>query len=666
MHSAPAWKNPLTRNQPPLRTMRFVALPLAVLALAYTPVLESRQRKISERDSVAAHHAAVEAFRLFQYRYHTFVWQPMVSQEQVIDVEATCEVRVGDFCYGPHNGKIAYGGLGGVRAFQRLGLATNSKTFRKPANLYLSMYTSDLRRQLARIPGDRWMVGEMVRIYSELGQFGRAEDFLKGCRSDAWWCSALRAHVKHVLGEWVASDSLFEVALKAMPPEERCAWLNPSRVIGDKDARKALDEMSCESRERVARRTWWLSDPFLTRPGNERRSAHFSRIVMLALDAASFRRAWATPAMMNAKRVPPMAPPLVTDPDMPLLRQCGSYGNTRYSTGGSAGIIVFLIGYPDLVMRVGPPQYCNTRPASFMPEEPLNINTQYPLHRNAFIPSPAAFMSHLDAPASAWALHEPEPYEWMHEWNRPIYDLSYQAAYFKRGDSVRFIVASNAPSASWSDAAGNAVTAPPVMNGTLLLQEDFDLPSRSSRSEGRGTIVFDTRVPPLRSVASVELSLPRNATGRVRFGTGPDITTGNRVSVSEILLTQPIASPPSTLEDAKPFVLGTSRMPASAPVGLFWEIYGLRAGDTAKVSLLVVPQRGEKPLRLGRADQLSSGQDAVTLEWTEPPAAGRPIEGRSLNVSLASLRRGRYTLSIAVTVDGQSVVESVKTIEIER
>jgi hypothetical protein len=95
-------------------------------------------------------------------------------------------------------------------------------------------------------------------------------------------------------------------------------------------------------------------------------------------------------------------------------------------------------------------------------------------------------------------------------------------------------------------------------------------------------------------------------------------------------------------------------------------VYGLNRGETPKFSVLVVPQPGRYPVRDSRNAQRAAGVDIVTTEWDEPPVIGNAIEPRSINLSLSTLSRGRYTLSVAVTLPGQQTVESVRTIEIVR
>jgi hypothetical protein len=638
----------------------------ASLSVMAASILDGQRRPVSESDSIRAHATAVDALRQFQYQYTVLITDQIREMEMVAKVTASCERRIADFCYGPRNGQLKMGGIGTFRAYGALAAASESRKWRRVSDARLRMYINVLRAQLARIPGDRWIIGELVRLHTDHGQLGRAEDELKVCRAEAWWCGALRAHVKHQMGEWVAADSIWSEVLSALPAEERCEWLNPASVIGDGETRDWIDSMSCAERERIAARIWWLSDPFHSRPGNERRSAHFSRIVTLAVDAATQLRVYATPAMMRDERIPPLEVPMLVGRNTPLMRSCASYGNGSYGFGGGSLLVQLMQGYPELVMRVGPPHYCAVATISAGEGAPTSMVAQYPAQRYSFVPAAGALQSHLNATASDWYLRDPAAHEFFTEWTRPITDLPYQAAWFRRGDSLHFVLASEAPPPAVPDPNPPPRPVPTKMLGYLWMQQDFDKPELMVRRESETPLIFGVRVPDRRELISLEVNLPRGEMGRIRFSGGPPPMPSQRVTLSDVLVVRGAELPPANLAEAEPLALGSLRLKEGSVVGLYWEVYGLRAGDTPRVSLLVVPQRGSQPLRLGREERRLSGQDVVVNEWVEPPAAGHTVEPRAINVSISTLRRGRYTVSVAVSLGGRDLVESVRTIEVVR
>jgi hypothetical protein len=287
---------------------------ISLVALC-APVAAGAQRKISVEDSVAAHSAAVEALRRFQYQYTYLIIEPEHSNLGAKSTYGSCEIRVVDFCYGPLNGKMKIGGLGTTPASATLDAARLPKSWRRYNDGYISRYMMELVRLQKIIPGDRWINGELVRMHLEHGYVGRAEDALKKCRDATGWCEMLSAHVMHASGKWVAADSAWSVLLARVPESYRCEWLDPSPLIEDAALREKIGAMSCAERDSFAARFWWLSDPFFGTPGNERRSAHLSRMVSIALVAATQPRVYATPAMMREGHVPAMTPHLSLIPE---------------------------------------------------------------------------------------------------------------------------------------------------------------------------------------------------------------------------------------------------------------------------------------------------------------------------------------------------------------
>jgi hypothetical protein len=620
------------------------------------------QRTASPRDSVAAHRAASTALRNFQYQSQTFVVETHRALDVVPNLSGTCELRIGDFCYGPTNGRLSFGGIGTHNATRVLSQSVLAGRWRRLADAYVNLYVSQLRTQRSVIPGDRWIVGEIVRIHVENGYLGRAEDELKECKSDVWWCGALRAYVQHLTGDWAGADTAWSHVLQELPASERCAWLDPSPVVEEASLRRFIAELPCAERNIVSHRFWWLSDPLFSSPGNERRSAHFARIVAVTLDFAAHKRIWATPAMLrDSDFVPTMEPPMIPDMNAPLLRSCGSFGNGNYSLG--RGIVRFMVGYVDLVQRLGVPYHCGpVDSAEYEGPVPMLI-AQYPLHRISFVPSGAAVRAPSSARPTDWNLYNTTAYEFFADWTKPVAEMAHQAAFFRRGDSARLVVATDGrpPKVPHLGAALGE-----RMIGTLSLQSDFDKPNQSFERDAFTPVVFSTSVLPERTLASIEANFTGGDMGRVRFGAAPPDMPSQGVALSDILLLRYTGDLPEDLEGAEKIALGTTRLVQGAAVGLFWEIYGLPAGSTPRLSLMVVRQRGDEPLRLGRSEQRISGADVVVTEWDEAPAAGLAIEPRALSVSMATLTSGRYTLSLAVLMPGQPAVETVRTIEIVR
>lgn len=243
-----------------------------------------------------------------------------------------------------------------------------------------------------------------------------------------------------------------------------------------------------------------------------------------------------------------------------------------------------------------------------------------------------------------------------------VADLTFQDAWFRRGDSARLIVAAELPPIRTAEGLRPVST---NMNGVLWLQSDYNKPYLHASASGASQVLFDLMAEPKRILASIESKHAAGPLGRVRFGSGPQEMPEQRVTLSDVLLFESGAALPSSLEEGATRARSNTTLQAGAATGLFWEIYGLRANENLHMSILVVPQRGREPVRLGGAAR-QTATDVVVISWDESGAVGAPIEVRAVNLNLGALRRGTYTISVSVSVPGQDVVESVRTIEIVR
>ena len=70
-----------------------------------------------------------------------------------------------------------------------------------------------------------------------------------------------------------------------MTPERRCEWTNVRLLIAP-DGRSAYDHLSCDERPAAHERLWWLSTALFSDSVDGRRSADFSRKVLVELHSA--------------------------------------------------------------------------------------------------------------------------------------------------------------------------------------------------------------------------------------------------------------------------------------------------------------------------------------------------------------------------------------------
>jgi hypothetical protein len=211
------------------------------------------------RDSLrylAEAHRAQSAFE--RYR------RANLPRRQPSDVKP-CDVKIGRFCYWHNPG---------------------DRPVEEPPKIIRA------RDQLIRTLGalnersraDRWISGERVRYLVEAGYDSSAIVASRECWSAQWWCNTLHGFALHAAQRYEDAGAMFDSALAAMPQSERCAWRDVSLLLTDDDRARYV-KLPCDSPERneFERRFWQLADPSYVIPGNDRRTEHFARMLLVTL-----------------------------------------------------------------------------------------------------------------------------------------------------------------------------------------------------------------------------------------------------------------------------------------------------------------------------------------------------------------------------------------------
>src|SRR6266581_3495120 len=139
-----------------------------------------------------------------------------------------------------------------------------------------------LREAGAALPGDEWIVGQRVRYLLEDSQPASAALVAAQCRAALWWCEVLAGLVRHATGDFAAADSTFATALADMPADERCRWGDLSPLLEGELAER-YRRLDCDARAAFEARWWWLAQPLYSHAGNDRRTEHFARVVMVRI-----------------------------------------------------------------------------------------------------------------------------------------------------------------------------------------------------------------------------------------------------------------------------------------------------------------------------------------------------------------------------------------------
>jgi hypothetical protein len=463
-----------------------------------------------------------------------------------------------------------------------------------------------LEEAAARLPGDGWIAGQRVFYYLEAGNTESALAAARDCRGDGWWCRALVGWALHAAGEFVASESAFREALAAMPPKERDRWTDLGPLLDDDSARLFKDGPD-EARSRLERRYWWLADPLWSLPGNDRLTEHYARLVQdkVLEDARTpFEMSWGS----DLREV--------------LIRYGWPVGWERtrarsWALGKSGG--GGIIGHD-------PPGERRFAPDAAMLERPT------------------------ESAAGALTLDE----EGARTTYSPAYaerflDLDHQLAVFRRGQLARVVAGWSLPADSLAGSPEAPSNDAPVEAAVAVSANPADLPVLAWMEGRRSSGTLAVTVPWAPAVVSVEaLSLEAGLAARARYGlpiTGP---SGARPALSDLLLIDPAAPLPRSLEEAVPRARGTTRLDPGASMGVFWELYPPGGGPyQVRWSLRLRDDRGGFWKGLGAALGLASRAGGSTaLEWVEPVPGGLDYAPRTLVLTLPELPPGDYALEL--------------------
>jgi hypothetical protein len=223
-----------------------------------------------------------------------------------------------------------------------------------------------------------------------------------------------------------------------------------------------------------------------------------------------------------------------------------------------------------------------------------------------------------------------------------------QVALFRRGDSALVVAAYDASDdTSFSRAPFEAGLFSAPVDSTLVGDAHGTV---DSLARSRGVLMTTAAWRPM--LVSLEL-LDRTTRGaaRARYGIRPPVS-GGRVAVSDLLMfaRRSADSMPHRLGDVLPLALHEARVSASQPLGLFWEMYGVKPeGESIAVSLTVERIKEGWTRRTAERLRLATPFSPMKVQWEESPDRGDRIVSRSITLDLAALQPGRYEIRLTVT-----------------
>ena len=465
------------------------------------------------------------------------------------------------------------------------------------------------------IAGDAWIAGQHVRYLVEASRSDEAIRYSReGCKASASWCAALLGYAAHLGEQFALADSAYEQALAAMEPGERCKWMDIGDLLSD-DLKRRFSQMDCAGREKLARRLFWMGSPLYSVWNTDLLTEHLARLTRIRIAE-------------NAATIDGMP---WTDDDRKIVLR---YGWPRWFSRSSPAISAY-----------------QSRPSVTGHDAGMPYN---------FFPLARAVDSLTTIGAADWDLVDPQSRTgYAPSYARTMHDVPGQVALFRRGDSTLAVGAWDVRRDTTMlgrsiDAA--LVVASPKDTGTI---------ARVSGSRATGRIWVTGLVDS--GLVSLEL-LSRENHKAARLRLGIPARTPNRIALSDLLLYgfSADASPAYELGAVRDSALEGASIPASRPMGVYWETYGLRPGSEPVKFTLTVEQVGIGFLRRA-AERLrfADPTSALRVQWSELPEQRHGVAGRGVRVDLSRLRGGRYRMELRVTTDGGDEAVAVREIEVK-
>lgn len=470
------------------------------------------------------------------------------------------------------------------------------------------------------IPGDAWVMGQLVRYLVEEERFGAARTAGELCRAEAWWCDALKGFAAHHAGDTAAADSAFTRMLESMPEEKRREWTDLSLILEARTLR-VYRRMDPAERSAFEQRFWNLADPLLQTAGNDLRSEHLSRNLLVDLQ------------------------------DRSETTENLSWGNDLR----------------EILLRFGPPSGWERirRPFQLHSAE-VSLRTHYPDSDIDLVPPPELLVGDFHPAAAIWndenrRARASYPIPRGGERLRWITPLEHQAAVFHGQDSALLVVAYALPDDSLPDGS--------MIGATLTARAAPDAePLITIRPEAGNEAVLTLSTPEQEVLVSIEvLAEEERRAARARFGLDIAPLLPGVLAASDLLVLRADAdSLTESREEAVPRTRGSLRVRAGERIGVYWEIYspGVPWPERLEMSLRLLDADAGWLRRLAERTGLVDRIQPIRLVWGEAAEAGETLR-RSLVLRIPEeVEPGSYTLELSVVAPGREPVVSRRTLEV--
>ena len=521
------------------RTAAALFIGFAVASGVFSSVAEAQQK----RDSVEARRKASGAQARFE-----FVRRQNLPRSNY-GPAGECDARIGRFCQWNNEDDTVE--------------AKQPRAIKRAREALIASLDSAARKA----PRDGWITGQRVRYLVEAKNDTAALRVARECEASQWWCDALEGLALHEGGHIAAADSAFARAIHSMPAAERCKWTNIAPIM-DYSLRSKYRKVGCGANEKVAERLWWLSDPFWSVPGNDRRTEHFARHTMSKIQEPA---------------------------------------RNAYNISWSSDL-------REMVVRYGWARYWTREPGTY--SDPANgpVSGHEATPNYHFVPVSLSTDTTVDVKFDLDLDGSAERYSPVIA--RRVFEIEPQIAVFRRGDSARVVVAYDVNLRKELDSMN--------MTGALVLARDERSPAYFSTDTAGRKGALSATVDPRSQIMSLEVidTATRKAAAWKRLVLPIKPLEPRSLALSDPLLFTPTDAETSDLDAAMKAALGSNSV-RRGKVGIYWETYGLSRSDCAQpVSLTLTRVQVGTLRRLG--NRLASRRKPVRSRFAGIRSAWAP------------------------------------------
>ena len=515
-----------------------------------------------------------------------------------------CDVNVGRFCYW-HDDDDSWR--------QR---EENAETIRERETLLQRMHSA-----AALLPGDRWIPGQRVRYLIEAERLDAALGAARECEADSWWCGALQGYVLHVLGKYASAEAAFDSSMAAMSDEQECEWRDISLLLEGK-SRGRYEDLDCDERADLERRFWWLSDPLFSVPGNERRTEHYSRVVV---------------ARLLEESDSPRSIPWGRD-NVELLYRYGRIigWQRRYSSRLSTGLDRSILGH-------------------------------HRSHSWQFAPTHDYLLDLSEIAAGDWDLEPDQPHtRYAVEYATDFRSLRHVLSVFRDDSSAVVVGRCEIPAIGDSSRTVGHSSSGNWESALVVAASHSSSPVMSRDQDCRTLAVTVPLAPALVNIEALSRVDSVAARDRYWLDIPAHLGSDDGLTVSDILPIRAVEDLPVDLTEAAPIALSSTDLAPGDEIGLYWEVYGLDLGwNSVEISLSVEKVGKGFFRRVGEwTGVVGRRSDQIRMRWIENVPATVTLN-RAITVRLTPSMDGTYMMQLAVRAPTGETAVTSRLIEVE-